>query len=81
MCVCAVMKMKKDKDKRIERERESLAYIMHPGQTLNRRIATCLAFEIDVAAFADFFGGEAPAEDQVGSRWICISHIQKIDRI
>ena len=49
---------------------------MHPGQTLNRRIATCLAFKIDVAAFADFFSGKAPAKDQVSAWWICIFHIQ-----
>lgn len=70
-----IVKNKNKKTKKTKRKKERhthTAYIMHPGQTLNRRVATCLAFEIDVAAFANFFGGESPAEDQVGERWICI---------
>ena len=43
---------------------------MHPGQSLDRRIGACLAFEIDVAAFADFLGGKPTAEHQVCARRI-----------
>ena len=53
-----------------EQTSQKSTYVMHPGQSLDRRIGACLAFEIDVAAFADFLGGKPTAEHQVCARRI-----------
>ncbi len=44
-----------------------LTYILPPGDVVKGRVGLDVALEVDVVAFADVLGVQAPAEDDQGN--------------